>query len=152
MMKSFKPMNLLEHIGFDISSTQIWMDYLNFLKESKPSNPFEEGQKISSLRKLYQRAVENPMHNLEAIWKEYDAFENNLNKQLAKAFVIEYSPKYVSARVVYRERKGYLDGILRNMLAKTPRGSIKKEHQVTLWKKLIAYEKTNPQRLETPLI
>jgi hypothetical protein len=62
------------------------------------------------------------MHNLEAIWKDYDQFENNLSKILAKALLTEQSPKYMGARVVYRERKLLMEGILRNMLARSPRG------------------------------
>jgi cleavage stimulation factor subunit 3 len=37
---------------------------------------------MDALRKLYQRAIEQPMHNLETFWKEYDQFENGLNKIL----------------------------------------------------------------------
>ena len=32
------------------------------------------------LRKLYQKAVKIPLSNVEQIWKDYDAFENGLNK------------------------------------------------------------------------
>jgi hypothetical protein len=49
------------------------------------TSQFEEGQKIDAMRKLYQRAIENPMHNLEGIWKEYDAFENGLNKIIVRS-------------------------------------------------------------------
>lgn len=50
----------------------------------KPKNQYEEGQQINLLRKLYQRAIRNPMNNLEDIWKEYDAYENELNKLLVR--------------------------------------------------------------------
>lgn len=157
----------------DISSTQIWQDFLTFLKAEKATNPFEEGNKMTAIRKLFQRATENPMHNLEAIWKDYDQFENNLSKILAKALLTEQSPKYMGARVVYRERKLLMEGILRNMLARAPRGivtyinpnsfnptsisnvliffslgTIKEEHQVRLWRRLLVFEKTNPQKLD----
>lgn len=39
--------------------------------------------------------------SLTAIWKEYDAFENNLNKTLAKALLGEHGPKYMEARSIY---------------------------------------------------
>lgn len=120
----------LDHMGMDISSTQIWVDYIEFLKSQKPPNQREEDKKISSLRKLYHRAIENPMHNLETIWKDYDTFENDLNKILAKAMLNEHSSKYMAAKSVYRERKRYYEGILRNMLARPPSGSVKDEHQV----------------------
>ena len=66
----------------------------------------------------------------------------------AKALLSEHASKYMQARAIYRERKRYTEGILRNLLATPPDSGDKEEHQVALWKKLIAYEKTNPQRLE----
>lgn len=106
------------------------------------------------------------MHNLETIWKEYDQFENDLNKILAKALVTEHGPKYMHARTIFRERKRFYEGILRNMLAVPPSlpmdygmsisisSSIEKEsnHQVALWKRLIAYEKSNPQHLDPQIL
>jgi hypothetical protein len=32
------------------------------------------------LRSVYRRAVQIPLDNLEQIWREWDAFENSLNK------------------------------------------------------------------------
>ncbi len=37
-----------------------------------------------SIRKAYQRVIETPIHQLETFWKEYDAFENSLNKMLVQ--------------------------------------------------------------------
>eukprot|EP01119_Soliformovum_irregulare_P000563 TRINITY_DN10397_c0_g1_i2.p1 TRINITY_DN10397_c0_g1~~TRINITY_DN10397_c0_g1_i2.p1 ORF type:complete len:685 (-),score=185.73 TRINITY_DN10397_c0_g1_i2:48-1850(-) len=142
----------LEHMSLDISCSPIWNDYLQWLKDFKPSNSQEEGHKIASLRRVYQRAIQTPMHNLEAIWKEYDAFENELNKILAKAMVNEHAPMYMNARAVFREKKRYYEGILRNLLARPPghqvSGLDKEDHQLALWKRLLVYEKANPQRLE----
>jgi cleavage stimulation factor subunit 3 len=70
------------------------------------------------------------MHNLETIWKEYDTFENELNKQLAKPLLAEQAPKYMQARTIYRERKRFYEGILRNMLATPPCTGDKELHQV----------------------
>uniref|UniRef100_A0A6B2KZI8 Suppressor of forked domain-containing protein n=2 Tax=Arcella intermedia TaxID=1963864 RepID=A0A6B2KZI8_9EUKA len=136
------------NVGMDIAATPIWTDYIHFVKTQKTGSQFEESQKMESLRKLYQRAVVNPMHNLENIWNEYNTFENGLNKILAKALLTENGPKYMQARTTYRERKNYLEGIQRNLLARPPRNNVKDLSQVKLWKKLIAYEKRNPQRLD----
>lgn len=38
------------------------------------------------LRRVYQRAVKVPLTNVEAIWKEYDLFENGLNKLTVRVF------------------------------------------------------------------
>lgn len=35
---------------------------------------------MDALRKAYQRAVCIPLNNVEAVWQEYNQFENNLNK------------------------------------------------------------------------
>lgn len=120
------------------------------------------------------------MANLENIWKEYDQFENDLNKILAKALINEFAPKYMQSRSIFRERKRFYDGILRFMLPTPPdllftqsdvnsnfilTGSLSStrlshenseasavqvttSHQILLWKRLINYEKTNPQKLD----
>ena len=35
---------------------------------------------MDALRKTYHRAIAIPINNVEAIWRDYDAYENNLNK------------------------------------------------------------------------
>lgn len=35
---------------------------------------------MDQLRKAYQRAIQAPINNVESIWQEYNAFENNLVK------------------------------------------------------------------------
>lgn len=35
---------------------------------------------MDQLRKAYQRAIQAPINNVESIWQEYNAFENNLGK------------------------------------------------------------------------
>jgi hypothetical protein len=49
--------------------------------DDQPTNDWEEQQKQDSLRKAYHKATCIPLDNVEAIWKAYDAFENNVNKQ-----------------------------------------------------------------------
>jgi cleavage stimulation factor subunit 3 len=39
---------------------------------------------MNMLRKVFHRAIETPMQNLEQIWKEYDQFENDINKTLVR--------------------------------------------------------------------
>jgi cleavage stimulation factor subunit 3 len=118
------------------------------VRAERTNTQLEESQKMDSLRRLYQRAIEIPMHNVEAIWREYDQFENGLNKQLAKALMNEHAPRYMGARSTFRERKNYIEGLSRNALARPPRGLQKEMHQVRLWKRLVDYEKKNPQRLD----
>ena len=37
---------------------------------------YAENQRITAVRKVYQRGVVNPMINIEAFWKDYCNFEN----------------------------------------------------------------------------
>lgn len=65
----------LDKIGMDIHSYPIWNDYVNFLKSVEAIGSYAENQKISAVRKVYQRGVINPMTGMETFWKDYIAFE-----------------------------------------------------------------------------
>lgn len=47
---------------------------------------YAESQRISAVRKVYQRGICNPMLNIEQMWKEYCAFENVSNVSLTHCF------------------------------------------------------------------
>lgn len=72
---------VLQHVGIDLESGPIWADYLTFLKSASASSTWEEQQRTDQLRKAYQRAVVIPLNNVEFLWREYNAFENTINKQ-----------------------------------------------------------------------
>jgi cleavage stimulation factor subunit 3 len=141
----------LTAVGLDSTSSPIWIDYLRFIKGQEVNSALDESLKMEQLRKLFQRAVVQPLQNLELIWKDYDAYENSLNKILAKALLSDFGPKYMNARSVYRERKNMSDGIQKQMLARPTRHILnsKDSVQVKLWKNLLAYEKSNPHKLDT---
>lgn len=40
------------------------------------------------LRGVYRRAVQIPLDNLEQLWREWDAFENNLNKTTVRVLSV----------------------------------------------------------------
>ncbi|CAN1754343.1 Cleavage stimulation factor subunit 77 [Linum perenne] len=116
---------MLSHVGSDIASGPLWLEYITFLKSLPGQQPQEESQRMTALRKIYQRAIVTPIHHVEQLWREYEIFENSVNRQLAKGLISEYQSKYNSARAVYRERKKYVDEIDWNMLAVPPTGSSK---------------------------
>ncbi|CAI8584417.1 unnamed protein product [Vicia faba] len=140
---------MLNYVGADIASGPVWMEYISFLKSLPSVHPQEESHRMTVIRKVYQRAIINPTHQIEQLWKDYENFENSVSRQLAKGLVSEYQPKYNSARAVYRERKKYFDEIDWNMLAIPPTGSSKEEMQWMAWKRLLSFEKGNPQRIDT---
>ena len=71
----------LVHVGQDTDAGQIWRDYIDFLKNSLDSRTtWDAQQKMDALRSAYHRAVVIPLDNVEALWRELDAYENGLNK------------------------------------------------------------------------
>ncbi|KAK7266964.1 hypothetical protein RIF29_19626 [Crotalaria pallida] len=139
---------MLNYIGADIASGPVWTEYISFLKSLPALNAQEESQRMTAVRKVYQKAIITPTHHIEQIWKDYENFENSVSRQLAKGLISEYQPKYTSARAVYRERKKYFDEIDWNMLAVPPSGANKEEMQWMAWKRLLSFEKGNPQRID----
>ncbi|CAN0145333.1 unnamed protein product, partial [Hapterophycus canaliculatus] len=108
---------------------------------------------------VYRRVVALPLDGLEPLWRECEEFEMAGNEVLWKTkFSLEYLPKYMAAKAVYKERKPVWDGINPNLLARPPRGnsassggrdSKKREDaqagQYRLWKRRLAFERTNPE-------
>jgi cleavage stimulation factor subunit 3 len=43
-------------------------------------------QKMDNLRRVYQKAVTQPVIGVEPMWREYDAFEYSLNKATVISF------------------------------------------------------------------
>ncbi len=110
----------LRFIGNDKDSGSIWTDYISLVKEREARGGWKEGKKMDDLRRVYQRAVSVPLSNIEAIWKDYDAYENGLNKLTAKKFLAERSPAYMTARRVLRDLKAYTDPLVKPLLPRPP--------------------------------
>ncbi|KAJ8971490.1 hypothetical protein NQ314_000675 [Rhamnusium bicolor] len=143
----------LDRIGMDIHSYTIWNDYVNFLKGVEAVGSYAENQKISAVRKVYQRGIINPMTGMETFWKDYIAFEQVMNgnryekvqltRLLLKKMSIERSRDYMNARRVAKELEVQIRGINRNAPSVPPSGTPEERKQ-----KYIAWEKSNPLRTE----
>ncbi|XP_074287176.1 cleavage stimulation factor subunit 77 [Silene latifolia] len=140
---------MLNYVGMDIAAGPVWIEYISLLKSLPVHSAQEETQRMSTVRKTYQKAIVTPTHHVEQLWKDYENFENSVSRVLAKGLVSEYQPKFNSARAVYRMRKKYFDEIDWNLLAIPPAGSCKEEQQWMAWKRLLAFEKGNPQRIDS---
>ncbi|KAI9481634.1 MAG: hypothetical protein EXX96DRAFT_219923 [Benjaminiella poitrasii] len=103
---------------------------------------------MDSMRRAYQKAVTIPLNNVEHLWKEYDQWENNLNRLTAKKFLSEKSSAYMTARTALREMRLYTDSINTNTVALPPQWTSDEMTQLNLWKKYIEWEKNDPLRLE----
>ncbi|XP_011167084.2 protein suppressor of forked [Solenopsis invicta] len=138
----------LDKIGMDIHSYSIWNDYVMFLKSVEAVGSYAENQKISAVRKVYQRGVINPMINMEQLWKDYMSFEQNINPIIAEKMAIERSRDYMNARRVAKELEAVTRGLNRSAPSVPPTGHPEEVKQVELWKKYIAWERSNPLRTE----
>ncbi|CAO2205155.1 unnamed protein product [Urochloa humidicola] len=139
---------MLNYVGNDAASGPVWMEYINFLKSMPVVTPQEESHRMTTVRKVYQKAILVPTNHVEQLWKDYENFENSVSRTLAKGLLSEYQPKFTSAKAVYRERTKFIDDIDWNVLAIPPTGSFKEEQQCIAWKRLLAFEKGNPQRID----
>lgn len=46
------------------------------------ANAQEESQRMTAVRKVYQKAIITPTHHIEQLWKDYENFENSVSRQL----------------------------------------------------------------------
>ncbi|KAG1139413.1 hypothetical protein G6F37_009687 [Rhizopus arrhizus] len=103
---------------------------------------------MDSMRRAYQKAVTIPLNNVEHLWKEYDQWENSLNRLTAKKFLGEKSSAYMTARTALREMRLLTDSIHNHTVPLPPQWSEPEINQLEQWKKYIEWEKSDPLRLE----
>lgn len=81
----------LEKIGMDLHSFSIWQDYIYFLRGVEAVGNYAENQKITAVRRVYQKAVVTPIVGIEQLWKDYIAFEQNINPIISEKMSLERS-------------------------------------------------------------
>jgi len=138
----------LEKIGIDFLSFPIWNDYVQFLKNVEAVGSYAVNQKITAVRRVYQRGVVNPMLNIENFWKDYIAYEQSINSMIADKMISDRSRDYMNARRVTKEYEAITKGLNRNFPATAPNNRSEDLRQVELWKKYIQWEISNPLRTE----
>ncbi|KAI5120731.1 hypothetical protein M0805_006437 [Coniferiporia weirii] len=149
----------LQHVGQDKDSSGIWEEYIQFVKSGEASSTWEEQQKMDTLRKIYQRAVQIPIENVEMLWKDYEAFENSLNKITAKKFLQDLTAAHMQARSKLRELRRHLGPLLPPAVAANgKRAPLNLPHKPTYsqedrtlvgaWKSYLKWEESNPLEIE----
>ncbi|KIM42654.1 hypothetical protein M413DRAFT_444338 [Hebeloma cylindrosporum] len=143
----------LNHVGQDKDSGQIWSDYIQFLKSGEASTTWEEQQKMDALRKVYHRAVQIPLDNVERLWQELEAFETGLNRITAKKFMADLSPAHMQARTVLRQLINHVGPLYATnssemFLPSLPRFDAAERALVGKWKVYLKWEESNPLELE----
>ncbi|KAI9512750.1 hypothetical protein F5148DRAFT_1161352 [Russula earlei] len=149
----------LNHVGQDKDSGEIWSDYIQFLRSGETNSTWEEQQKMDALRKVYHRAVQIPLENVEALWSELETFENNLNRITAKKFLSDLSPSYMQARTVLRQLQRHLGPLFpppppsspsRPYLYLPPKPTFNAAERalVGAWKSYLRWEENNPLEID----
>ncbi|KAF9236911.1 hypothetical protein BU15DRAFT_76511 [Melanogaster broomeanus] len=149
----------LNRIGQDKDSGEIWHDYIQFLKAGETTTTWEEQQKMDALRKVYHRAVQIPLENVEKLWSELETFENGLNKITAKKFMSDLSPSYMQARTVLRQLQRHLGPLFPPpppssssrppiYLPPAPTFNAAERALVGSWKTYLKWEENNPLEFE----
>ncbi|KAI0301886.1 hypothetical protein B0F90DRAFT_1716130 [Multifurca ochricompacta] len=149
----------LNHVGQDKDSGEIWSDYIQFLRSGETNSTWEEQQKMDALRKVYHRAVQIPLENVETLWSELETFENNLNRITAKKFLTDLSPSYMQARTVLRQLQRHLGPLFPPpppsspsrpylYLPTKPTFNAAERALVGAWKSYLRWEESNPLEIE----
>lgn len=115
---------------------------------------------MDSLRKVYHRAVQIPLDNVESLWSELESFETDLSKTTAKKFMADLSPGYVQARTALRQLTSqYMPGLFPSagpgsvgrpslFLPSVPDFDASDRQLVGKWKSYLKWEMENPLAIE----
>jgi cleavage stimulation factor subunit 3 len=158
------------HCGHDKDSRGLWDEYIAFMKEPVASHTPEGQQKTGKqieeeqhqrnllIRKVYQRAVQIPFRDVEEVWSDYEAFENKLDKTLAKGLMSKCMPSYMQARQVYRNLRTMTPPLYPPVttsasvpglfLPAPPTFTAGDRALVAAWKAYLKWEESNPLELE----
>jgi cleavage stimulation factor subunit 3 len=142
---------VLQNVGLDKDSGQLWADYIAFLKTAEAKGTYEEQQKMDTLRKTYHRALSVPIANIEQLWRDYEAYENSLSRMTAKKFIADRSSGYMLARTGQKELKILmepLEGAMKGWLAKPPGWSEKECQLVGIFSRPFPLKGIEADRIE----
>ena len=144
----------LEIAGFVSNCHELWSSYISnvnmYIRVGSETNNPQEDQKLKiRLRSIFQRAIGTPSQNLEELWREYEVFEQRQSEALAQALLAEHLPRLQHAKQVFLERKQYMIDLKTTRLSVPPENNEIEKGLLHRWKKRCAYERTNPERLNT---
>ncbi|CAK7902350.1 mRNA 3'-end-processing protein Rna14p [[Candida] anglica] len=144
----------VKRVGIDLASSELWEDYLGFLKAWTPAQTWEQQQKNDLIRKVYKRLLSIPTEKLEKLWPIYTNWENEVNPITAKKFIGEKSAEYMLARSWYTEWTNITEKKLRRTIVPyslNDEDIVNKElvrKQLSLWYAWIDLEKKNKLELK----
>lgn len=82
----------IDDVGGSFNSYPLWREYIDYVSSWPESGVYSDiGKKRLTLRKVYQKAVNTPIDNLDDLWKEYEAFEKQTGEQLAEKVLLLFN-------------------------------------------------------------
>ncbi|KAK8828384.1 hypothetical protein WA556_004798, partial [Blastocystis sp. ATCC 50177/Nand II] len=148
----------VEKVGLFYDADVLWRAYKSFL-DKQPRNDSDESYRakcIQKWRSFFQRVVVLPIRNVDSFWSDYSQFEASLvvtsslsteeKKETIKSILSQVSEAYKAASEESKKRGELWKDIKQDDLAMRTIGDDDKK-QIALWKKLLAYETTNPMKL-----
>lgn len=125
-----------DHIGISSDSYPLWREYIEYVRSWPDTGIYaDNGKKMMTLRKIYQRVVAIPMENLDSLWKEYEYMEKQNGEHLAEKVLPEFNEKYLHAKTIYADRKRYTADIDFKRLATQPSKKLIEIQQLDQWNK-----------------
>merc|ERR1719361_2807943 len=107
---------------------------------------------IAAIRKVYQRAVINPMINIETLWKDYCSFEQSINPMIAEKLTQERSRDYMNARRVAKEYEAVTRGLNKMSPSVPPTGNQEELKQVSCGTRTLTGRRVTHLKLKTQLL
>lgn len=140
----------INSVGIDLESGSLWLKYAAFVSSWKSENALEDAQKIQMIRKIYHRAVSVPLNDIESVWKQYDAFENELSRSTAKQFTTEISPQYMKARLCVKPLKDFYASLFEEKYESTgaPVWTDLEKRLLKAFQRWLQWEKSDPVALQ----
>lgn len=107
---STKKVNLIDVYAFvctHFEGSYIAYDFIReYINELEASD--EDNAKADQIRKIYHRSFV-PMHNLGALWSEYEKWEMKINRHTAKTFIEQIHPIYTLSSNTYQRLLPYIE-------------------------------------------
>lgn len=115
---------------------------------------YAENQKIAAVRKVYQKGIMTPMISVEFLWKDYCAYEMSINPILGKNMIESCSRNFANIKRMTKELESLTRPIDRNNPCILPNSPPTAEEvkQLSAWRKLISWERSNPLRTDDKLL
>ena len=160
----------LLNIGQDAEAGPIWLAYLTFLKLASPELLFPEkgsgdgsgptvlqtAAQTAAMREVFKRALLVPSETTtERLWRDYELFENGINKALATERIAEMSPRHLAAKLAFAKRqevRGSLKSVVHKLAVPPAFGGTWLRDALRMWADVLSFEIANVQRAEADIV